>query len=185
MTEYELTRFGRVFQGLLRSRGHDGDSFAAECRSRGFKVGGWRRRDVAPESVGGWMSGGVPRPAELPLYADAILHLSEEEKEEFAPAYAYGQRVEHARRAGEAVSPGAQNPEENDLLSDTERYGSGRSVWLVTDGAYEDREVVAAFDNRGAAERHAERLYRGRTGAFKVSASVEELPLLSRPPSDH
>lgn len=56
-------------------------------------------------------------------------------------------------------------------------------MWLVTDGAYEDHEVVAAFDNREAAEACAEETNRGSTGPFRVLARVEELPLLSRPPS--
>jgi hypothetical protein len=174
LTGHGYTDFGRVFDRLLRSRGHGGGSFAAECRRRGLKVGVRRDRDVDPEMVDDWMRGGRPCPVEIPLYADAILRLDEEERDEFGPAYAYGQKV-----------PGrdARSTEGDDLPSGSVPDGGGRSVWLVTDGAYEDHEVVAAFDNGEAAEACVEELNRGRTGPFRVTARVEELPLLSCPPS--
>jgi hypothetical protein len=174
LTGHGYTDFGRVFDRLLSSRGHDGGSFAAECQSRGLKVGVRHDRDVDPEMVDDWMHGGRPCPAELPLYVDAILHLNEEETEAFGPAYAYGQK---------ATERDAWSTEGDDLLSNSVPDRGGRSVWLVTDGAYEDHEVVAAFDNKEAAEACAEELNRGRMDPFRVSARVEELPLLSSPPS--
>ena len=88
------TYFGHVFNGLLESRGYNQSTFAAECRKRGFKVGRpGKRRDIGQRSVSDWMHGKTACPREVPTYADAILGFSEEEWNEFALAYAYGQTV--------------------------------------------------------------------------------------------
>jgi hypothetical protein len=88
------TYFGRFFDRLLESRGYNQSTFAAECRQRGFKVGRpGTQRDIGQRSISDWMRGYAACPREVPIYADAILVLSEEEWAEFGVAYAYGQTV--------------------------------------------------------------------------------------------
>ncbi len=88
------TYFGRFFDRLLGSRGHNQSTFAAECRRRGFKVGRpGTQRDIGQRSISDWMRGYAACPREVPTYADAILDLSDEEWAEFGVAYAYGQTV--------------------------------------------------------------------------------------------
>lgn len=86
--------FGRFFDRLLESRGLNQSTFAAECQRRGFKVGRpGKQRDVGQRSLSDWMRGITTCPREIPVYADAIMVLSEEEWTGFALAYAYGQAV--------------------------------------------------------------------------------------------
>ena len=86
--------FGRFFDRLLESRGLNQSAFAAECRRRKFKVGRpGKQRDVTQRSLSDWMRAVATCPREIPIYADAILVLSEEEWTGFALAYAYGQTV--------------------------------------------------------------------------------------------
>ncbi len=88
------TYFGRVFDRFLGSRGYNQSTFAEECRLRGFKVGRpGKQRAIGQRSVSDWMHGKTTCPREVPAYADAILGFSEEEWNEFALAYAYGQTV--------------------------------------------------------------------------------------------
>ena len=88
------TYFGRFFDRLLESRGYNQSTFAAECRLRGFKVGRpGKQRAIGQRSVSDWMHGKTTCPREVPAYAGAILGFSEEEWNEFALAYAYGQTV--------------------------------------------------------------------------------------------
>ena len=102
------TYFGHVFNRLLESRGYNQSTFAAECRKRGFKVGRpGKRRDIGQRSVSDWMHGKTTCPREVPTYADAILGFSEEEWNEFALAYAYGQTV--SKDAFEGL-PGLEKP---------------------------------------------------------------------------
>ena len=86
---------GHVFDRLLESRGLNQSAFAAECRTRGFRIRSrtGRLRDVQQRSVSDWMRGITACPREVPTYADAIMVLSEEEWTGFALAYAYGQTV--------------------------------------------------------------------------------------------
>jgi hypothetical protein len=112
------TYFGHVFNGLLESRGYNQSTFAAECRKRGFKVGRpGKRRDIGQRSVSDWMHGKTACPREVPTYADAILDFSEEEWNEFALAYAYGQTVSKDAFEGSPElrksylpKPGEENP---------------------------------------------------------------------------
>ena len=88
------TYFGYIFDKFLESRGYNQSTFAAECQRRGFKVGRpGKQRDIGQRSVSDWMHGKTACPREVPTYADAILGFSEEEWNEFALAYAYGQTV--------------------------------------------------------------------------------------------
>ena len=88
------TYFGYIFEKFLESRGYNQSTFAAECQRRGFKVGRpGKQRDIGQRSVSDWMNGKTACPREVPTYADAILGFSEEEWNEFALAYAYGQTV--------------------------------------------------------------------------------------------
>src|SRR5215211_6974494 len=112
------TYFGHVFDRLLESRGYNQSTFAAECRRRGFKVGRpGKRRDIGQRSVSDWMHGKTTCPREVPTYADAILDFSEEEWNEFALAYAYGQTVSKEAfeelpelRKSYRPKPGEENP---------------------------------------------------------------------------
>ena len=112
------TYFGHVFNRLLESRGYNQSTFAAECRKRGFKVGRpGKRRDIGQRSVSDWMHGKTACPREVPTYADAILGFSEEEWNEFALAYAYGQTVSKDAFEGSPElrksylpKPGEENP---------------------------------------------------------------------------
>lgn len=84
------TYFGYVFDRFMESRGYNQSTFAAECQRRGFKVGRTgKKRDVKQRSVSDWMYGKTACPREIPTYA--ILVFSEEEWNDFALAYAYGQ----------------------------------------------------------------------------------------------
>jgi hypothetical protein len=87
--------FGYVFDWLLRSRGLNQSTFAAECRRRGFKLKArtGRLRDVNQRSISDWMRGYAPCPREIPVYADAIMVFNEEEWDWFGVAYAYGQTI--------------------------------------------------------------------------------------------
>lgn len=86
--------FGRFFDHLLESRGLNQSTFAAECRKRKFTVGRpGKQRDVTQRSLSDWMRAVSTCPREIPIYADAILELSEEEWTGFALAYAYGQTI--------------------------------------------------------------------------------------------
>ncbi len=88
------TYFGYVFDKILESRGYNQSTFAAECQRRAFKVGRpGKQRDIGQRSVSDWMHGKTACPREVPTYADAILGFSQEEWNEFALAYAYGQTV--------------------------------------------------------------------------------------------
>ena len=112
------TYFGHVFNRLLESRGYNQSTFAAECRRRGFKVGRpGKQRDIGQRSVSDWMHGKTTCPREVPTYADAILGFSEEEWNEFALAYAYGQTVSKEAfeelpelRRSYRPKPGEENP---------------------------------------------------------------------------
>jgi hypothetical protein len=96
LTDEDYTYFGGVFYRLLRTRDHNQSSFAAECRQRGFKIGGsGGERDVGQRSVSDWMRGKVACPREIPNIAVAVLDLSDEERIELALAFAYGQKVPH------------------------------------------------------------------------------------------
>jgi hypothetical protein len=98
------TYFGGVFYRLLRERGHNQSSFAAECRRRGIKLGGpGGERDVGQRSVSDWMRGKVACPREIPNIATSILDLSDEERIELALAFAYGQKVQQADAAANLV----------------------------------------------------------------------------------
>ncbi|MGI8908987.1 MAG: hypothetical protein ACR2JR_00285 [Rubrobacteraceae bacterium] len=86
------TYFGGVFGRLLKARGYNQSTFAAECRRRGLRVGKpGRQRDVGQRSVSDWMRGKVACPREVPGYTDIVLDLTEEEWVELALAFAYGQ----------------------------------------------------------------------------------------------
>ena len=87
--------FGYVFDWLLRSRGLNQSTFAAECRRRGFKLRGkaGKQRDIGQRSISDWMRGYSPCPREIPIYADAIMDFNQEEWDWFGVAYAYGQTV--------------------------------------------------------------------------------------------
>ena len=88
------TRFGGVFHRLLRSRGRNQSTFAAERRRRGLRLGRpGRERDVGQRSVSDWMRGGVACPREVPSIAAALLDLSEDEWTQLGLAFAYGQTV--------------------------------------------------------------------------------------------
>jgi hypothetical protein len=88
------TYFGDVFDRLLRSRGYNQSTFAAECRRRGLKLRGpFKEREIGQRSISDWMHGRTSCPREVPIYADAVLSLSEEEWAEFGLAFAYGQTV--------------------------------------------------------------------------------------------
>lgn len=98
-TEQELgppdagyTYFGCLFYRLLRSRGHNQSTFAAECRRRRMRLGGpGKERDVGQRSISDWMHGRTACPREIPAIADTLLNLSEEEWMELGLAVAYGQ----------------------------------------------------------------------------------------------
>jgi hypothetical protein len=91
------TYFGYVFDRLLRSRGYNQSTFAAECQRRELRLRGpFKERDVDQRSVSNWMRGKTSCPREIPTYADAILVFSGEERVEFGMAYAYGQTVSKA-----------------------------------------------------------------------------------------
>src|SRR3712207_3290340 len=84
------TPFGDVFDRLLRSRGYNQSTFAAECRRRGLKLRGpFKEREIGQRSISDWMHGRTSCPREVPIYADAVLGLSEEEWAEFGLAFAY------------------------------------------------------------------------------------------------
>lgn len=86
------TYFGGVFGRLLKTRGYNQSTFAAECRRRGLRVGNpGRQRDVGQRSVSDWVRGKAARPREVPGYTDVVLDLTEEEWVELALAFAYGQ----------------------------------------------------------------------------------------------
>lgn len=88
------TYFGYVFDGMLRSRGYNQSSFAAECRWRKLRLRGpFKEREVDQRSVSNWIHGKTSCPREIPTYADAILVFSVEERVLFGMAYAYGQTV--------------------------------------------------------------------------------------------
>lgn len=88
------TYFGYVFDRLLRSRGYNQSTFAAECRRLGLRLRGpFKEREIGQRSVSDWMRGRTTCPREVPIYADTILGLSEEEWAEFGLAFAYGQTV--------------------------------------------------------------------------------------------
>jgi len=118
LADEDYTYFGHVFNRLLESRGYNQSTFAAECRKRGFKVGRpGKRRDIGQRSVSDWMHGKTACPREVPTYADAILGFSEEEWNEFALAYAYGQTVSKDAFEGSPElrksyrpKPGEENP---------------------------------------------------------------------------
>jgi len=91
------TYFGYVFDRMLRSRGYNQSTFAAECRGRGLTLRGpFKERDVDQRSVSNWMRGKTTCPREIPTYADSILEFSGDERVEFGMAYAYGQTVSKA-----------------------------------------------------------------------------------------
>jgi len=76
-----------------------------------------KRRDIGQRSVSDWMHGKTACPREVPTYADAILGFSEEEWNEFALAYAYGQTVSRDAfegspepRKSHLPKPGGENP---------------------------------------------------------------------------
>jgi hypothetical protein len=86
------TYFGYVFDRLLRSRGYNQSTFASECRRVGLRLRGpFKEREIGQRSVSDWMRGRTACPREVPIYADSVLNLSEEEWAEFGLAYAYGQ----------------------------------------------------------------------------------------------
>ena len=86
------TRFGGVFYRMLRSRGHNQTTFAAECCRRGLRLGNpGRERDIGQRSVSDWMRGKVACPREVPQIAVEVLGLSGEERTELGLAFAYGQ----------------------------------------------------------------------------------------------
>jgi hypothetical protein len=91
------TYFGYVFDRMLRSRGYNQSTFAAECRRRELRLRGpFKERDVDQRSVSNWMRGKTSCPREIPAYADSILEFSGEERVEFGMAYAYGQTISKA-----------------------------------------------------------------------------------------
>jgi len=92
LTDEGYTHFDRVFDRLLRSRGHNQSTFAAECRRRGFRLkGSSAERDVGQRSISDWLRGKTSCSREVPAIAVAVLDLSEEERVELGLAFAYGQ----------------------------------------------------------------------------------------------
>jgi hypothetical protein len=76
-----------------------------------------KQRDIGQRSVSDWMHGKTTCPREVPTFADAILGFSEEEWNEFALAYAYGQTVSKDAFEGSPElrksylpKPGEENP---------------------------------------------------------------------------